>query len=105
MDSEIEQVSGSRPGIDTARNPTEASHSSLDSSEPSSGVRGSKRRGETAATPRDSDKSVRVLRARRAAAHRGSDARNVRCDEKPARLRRVRGTPVGSRSGNTPAMQ
>ncbi|XP_044040601.1 E3 ubiquitin-protein ligase ZFP91-like isoform X1 [Siniperca chuatsi] len=112
MDSEEDEVSGSRPGIETTGDSTEAANPSPDPTEPSSGRRGSKRRMKTAVTSPDFDDSrsgtggpAHVLRARGAGVGRTSESKNVPCKEKPTSLHRGRGRPAGSRSKNTPVMQ
>ncbi|XP_026208574.1 E3 ubiquitin-protein ligase ZFP91-like isoform X2 [Anabas testudineus] len=118
MDSGKEPVSGTRIGTEAARAAKEASGSSLDSSEPCNGVRGSKRRGKTAGTsPPDSDKCgsgtgtcVRVLRARCAAANRTSDAKNAAGVKTPVSLRdratpATPAAPAAPRTCNAPVMQ
>lgn len=114
MDSEKEQASTARLETETTRNAAEASNSSLDSSEPSGGVRGSKRRRKTAVNPPDSDKCGsgtgapgRVTRGRRAAALRNSYAEDAVCAKTPARLQRARGsaTPARPRSSNALVIQ
>ncbi|TDG99746.1 hypothetical protein EPR50_G00197550 [Perca flavescens] len=118
MDSEVDEVSGTRPGIEITGDSTEATKPSPDSTEPSSGRRGSKRLVKAAVTTPDSGDSqsgVRVLRARGAEAGRTNvnesknatnESKNAtQCKRKPTIMLRGRGRPAGSRSKNTPAMQ
>ncbi len=112
MDSEEDEVSSTRPGFETTGDSTEAAKPSSDSTEPSIGRRGSKRRMETAVASPDSGGSrsgtegpVRVLRARVAAADRTSESKNAPCKKKPTSLHRGRGRPAGSRTKNAPVMQ
>ncbi|KAM7377356.1 hypothetical protein PAMA_013918 [Pampus argenteus] len=115
MDLGEDEVSGTRPGTektgDTGVRRTEAPKPSPDSTEPSSGRRGSKRRVKTAVTSLDSGDSrsdtgghVRVLRARGAVAGRTSESKIATCQKKPASLQRGRGRPAGSRCKNAPVM-
>ncbi|XP_070786073.1 E3 ubiquitin-protein ligase ZFP91-like isoform X2 [Enoplosus armatus] len=112
MDSEEDEVSSARPGIETTGDSTEAANPSPDSTEPSSGRKGSKRRMKTAVTSPDSGDSrsgtggpARVLRARGAGASRAIESKNASCKKKPTSLHRGRGRPAGSRSKNTSVMQ
>ncbi|XP_031154191.1 E3 ubiquitin-protein ligase ZFP91-like isoform X2 [Sander lucioperca] len=110
MDSEVDEVSGTRPGIEITGDSTEATKPSPDSTEPSSGRRGSKRLAKAAVTTPDSGDSqsgVRVLRARDAETGRTNvnESKNATCKRKPTIMLRGRGRPAGSRSKNTPAMQ
>ncbi|KAM7366235.1 hypothetical protein PAMP_015689 [Pampus punctatissimus] len=115
MDVGEDEVSGTRPGTektgDTGVRRTEAPKPSPDSTEPSSGRRGSKRRVKTVVTSLDSSDSrsdtgghVRVLRARGAVAGRTSESKSATCQKKPASLHRGRGRPSGSRCKNAPVM-
>ncbi|XP_059211163.1 E3 ubiquitin-protein ligase ZFP91-like [Centropristis striata] len=107
MDSEEDEVSRTRPGIKRSGDSTKAATPSPDSTEPSSGRRGSKRLVKPRVTSPDSGDSrasVRVLRARRAAA--GHDAsKNAACKQKPLSVHRGRGRDTGPRCKNTPVMQ
>ncbi|XP_076581646.1 uncharacterized protein LOC143317386 [Chaetodon auriga] len=114
MESEEDEVSGARPGIETTGDSTEAAKPSPDSTEPSSRRRASIRRVTTAVTSADSGDSrsategpVRVLRARGAGAGAGrtGESQNANYEKKPPSLRRGRGRPTGSRSKNTPVLQ
>ncbi|XP_044197592.1 E3 ubiquitin-protein ligase ZFP91-like [Thunnus albacares] len=115
MDSGEDEVSGTRPGTeetgDTGVRPTEAANPSPDSTEPSSGRRGSKRRVKTAVSSLDSGDSrsdtggsVRVLRARGAVAGRTDESKSATHQKKPTSVQRGRGRPAGSRSKNAPVM-
>lgn len=109
MDSEEDEVSSTRPGTETTGDSTEAAKPSPDSTEPSIGRRGSKRRMKTAVISPESGDSrsgtggpVRVLRARVAGAGGTSESKNAPCKKK---THRGRGRPAGSRSKNTPVTQ
>ncbi|XP_022624555.1 E3 ubiquitin-protein ligase ZFP91-like [Seriola dumerili] len=108
MDSEEDEVSGTRPGFETIGDSKEAPKSSTDSVEPSRGREGRKRRGKTAVTSPDSCDSrssasgcLRVLRARGALAGTPIESKNATSKRKPASL--LLGN--GSRSKNSPVMQ
>lgn len=91
--------SGARLGNERMRGSTEAAESSPDSTEPSAGTRGGKRRTQPALT---SAGPVRVLRARGPAACRTGESKNAACKKKRAAGHRGRGKPG---SVNTPVMQ
>lgn len=114
MDPERDEVSITRPEKDTTGDPTEALKPSSDSTEPSSGRRGSKRRMATAVTSTNSGDSrsstespVRVLRPRKAGAGKTNvnKANNSKSKKNPKSLRRGRGRPAASRKKNTSAKQ
>ncbi|XP_068444323.1 E3 ubiquitin-protein ligase ZFP91-like isoform X2 [Clinocottus analis] len=107
MDSEEDEVSDIRPGIEIIGDSTEAAKPSSVSTEPSSGRRGSKRLVKTTVTSPDSGDSgsgVRVLRARGVGAGRTNvnSYKNATCRQTPSvkSMHRGRGRPVGSRSKN-----
>ncbi|XP_037336512.2 E3 ubiquitin-protein ligase ZFP91-like isoform X2 [Pungitius pungitius] len=108
MNSEEDDVSGVRPGIETTGESTEAAKPSPQPSEPSSRRRGSKRLAKTTATSLGSSGSVptfRVLRARGAAAGRSAGIHSQNAASTPTpdvkSTHRGRGRPAGSRSKNT----
>ncbi|XP_068569456.1 E3 ubiquitin-protein ligase ZFP91-like [Cebidichthys violaceus] len=108
MDTEEDEVSGIRPGIEITGDSTEAAHPSSDSTELSSGRRGSKRLMKTTVTSPefgDSGSGVRVLRARVVGAGRTNvnNSTNATYRQTPnvKSMHRGRGRPVGSRSKNT----
>ncbi|XP_075968459.1 uncharacterized protein LOC142971713 isoform X1 [Anarhichas minor] len=108
MDSEEDEVSGIRPGIEKTGDSTEAAQPSSDSTELSSGRRGSKRLVKTTVTSPesgDSGSGGRVLRARGVGAGRTNvmNSTNATYRQTPnvKSMHRGRGRPVGSRSKNT----
>ncbi|XP_019951395.1 E3 ubiquitin-protein ligase ZFP91-like isoform X2 [Paralichthys olivaceus] len=110
MDSEEDEVSASRPGVETTGDSEEAPNSSAGSLESPGGRRGRRGRAAPAGTRPDSRApvggSVRVLRARGAAActAAGSEDRGG-STKKPASLVRGRTRRAGSRSRHSPDMQ
>ncbi|XP_034712447.1 E3 ubiquitin-protein ligase ZFP91-like [Etheostoma cragini] len=102
MDSEVDEVLGTRPGSDRTGDSTEATKPSPDSSEPPTGRRGSKRLVKAAVSAPgsgDSQPGVRVLRARGAEASRTNVNESKR---KTTVMHRGRGRPAGPRPKTTP---
>ncbi|XP_071315243.1 E3 ubiquitin-protein ligase ZFP91-like isoform X2 [Trachinotus anak] len=112
MDSREDEVSGTSHGFETTGDSKEAPKPSTDSAEPSKGRRGRRRREKTAVTSPESGESqsrsggsVRVLRARGAAAETATESKNATCKKKPAGLLPRHCRLPGSRSGNSPDTQ
>lgn len=112
MDSEEDEVSGTRPGFETAGDSEQAPKPSTDSVKPSRGRRGRKSRMNTAVTSSDfgdsrscTGGSVRVLRARRAVPATTTESKTAIGKKKTASLLRGRGRSAGFSSKNSPVTQ
>ncbi|XP_069579903.1 E3 ubiquitin-protein ligase ZFP91-like [Brachyistius frenatus] len=112
MDSGEDGAMSIRPGTETTADSTAAANPSPDSTEPSSGRRGSTRRIKAAVPSPDSGDSrssagapVRVLRARGAAAGRTSESKSDTCKKKPASVHRGNGKPAGPLAKHKPIRQ